>query len=195
MSYPFTVFRNSTGQILRSGYTHSDDIASQALEGESVLAVLSNDALQYVEAGELVDMANKPSINHVFDWVAKVWIDPRTLQDLKTTSNALINAARLDANSAGFAYSGKEFSTDPLSRSDIDGINGYAGLYNALPPNWAGAWKAQDNTYLAVPDLDAWKAFYSAMVEAGNTNFAKAQALKAQLAAATTPEEVEAITW
>jgi hypothetical protein len=38
-------------------------------------------------------------------------------------------------------------------------------------------------------------AFYSSMFAAGNANFAKAQALKDQLEAATTPEEVQSITW
>ena len=86
-------------------------------------------------------------------------------------------------------------STDHLSRGDIDGTNGYVSLFGALPKDWAGSWKAADNNYLPIPDLDAWKAFYSSMVATGNVNFSKSQALKAQLAEAKTPEEVEAIIW
>lgn len=37
-------------------------------------------------------------------------------------------------------------------------------------------------------------AFYSSMFAAGNANFAKAQALKEQLEASNTPEEVKSIT-
>jgi hypothetical protein len=117
------------------------------------------------------------------------------LANAKTAKNAEINAARLAANFGSFEYSGKSFATDQLSRSDIDGINGYVSLYAALPAGWPGAWKAMDNSYLSIADVSAWKLFYSAMVGAGNANFAKAQGLKATLAAATTLEQVAAVQW
>jgi hypothetical protein len=117
------------------------------------------------------------------------------LPALKSAKNAEINAARLRANFGSFTYSGKTFATDQLSRSDIDGINGYVALYGALPAGWPGAWKAIDNSFLPIPDVAAWKAFYSAMVAAGNANFAKAQTLKAALQAASTPEAVAAVVW
>ena len=82
-----------------------------------------------------------------------------------------------------------------LSRSDIDGTNGFVAINGALPPGWPGGWKAIDNTYTPIPDIEAWKAFYASMFAAGNANFAHAQVLKAQLAAASTPAEVEAIQW
>lgn len=74
-------------------------------------------------------------------------------------------------------------------------MNGYVALYGALPPGFPGAWKAVDNTYLPIANVDAWKVFYTAMVAQGAANFAHAQELKAQLAAATTPEAVAAIVW
>lgn len=118
-----------------------------------------------------------------------------TLDDLKARKNAEINAARAAANTSTFAHGGKTFSCDQLSRSDIDGVNGYVALYGALPPGFPGAWKAVDNTYLPIADVEAWKVFYTAMVAQGATNFAHAQELKTQLAAATTPEAVAAIVW
>jgi len=76
-------------------------------------------------------------------------------------------------------------------------MNGYVSLNSAMPPGWAsvGGWKAVDNTYVVIPDIAAWKAFYLSMFAAGNANFAKAQTLKAQLAAATTVEQINAIVW
>ena len=64
-----------------------------------------------------------------------------------------------------------------------------------LPPGFPGAWKADDNSYYLIPDVAAWKVFYTSMVAAGSANFAHAQELKAQLAAAATPEAVAAIVW
>ncbi|MEW5893393.1 MAG: DUF4376 domain-containing protein [Pseudomonadota bacterium] len=118
-----------------------------------------------------------------------------TFDELKAAKNAEINLARAMANTSTFDHGGKTFSCDQLSRSDIDGVNGYVALYGALPPAFPGAWKAVDNTYLPIADVDAWKVFYTAMVAQGAANFAHAQELKAQLAAATTPEAVAAIVW
>jgi hypothetical protein len=118
-----------------------------------------------------------------------------TLEDAKTAKNAEINADRADANSRTFHHAGREFACDALSRSDIDGINGYVALNGGFPAQFPGAWKAVDNSYYPLPDIESWKSFYAAMVTTGAANFAHAQSLKAQLASATTVEEVEAIAW
>lgn len=116
-----------------------------------------------------------------------------TLADLKAAKNAAINAARLKANQSNFTFAGKQIATDPLSRSDIDGAHGIIVATGTLPAGWPGGWKAADNTICQISDVPTWLAFYGAMVAQGTANFAHAQTLKAQLAAATTPEEVEAV--
>jgi hypothetical protein len=118
-----------------------------------------------------------------------------TLDELKAAKNAEINQARATANTSTFTHDGKAFGCDALSRSDIDGVNGYVALYGALPPAFPGAWKAADNSYYPIADVAAWKAFYASMVAIGTANFVHAQELKAQLAAATTPAAVAAIVW
>lgn len=113
----------------------------------------------------------------------------------KAAKNEEINQARLAVNRGTFWHEGKQFACDELSRSDIDGTNGFVSLYGALPPGWVGGWKAVDNTYLPISTVEEWKAFYTAMVAAGSANFAHAQALKALLADAETVEAVQAIHW
>lgn len=117
------------------------------------------------------------------------------IAQMKSDKNDEINAARLDANLTSFPYGGKQIACDTLSRSDIDGANGYIVNQATLPPGWPGGWKAVDNTYVAITDIATWKLFYAAMVGQGMINFAKAQTLKATLASATTPEQIEAIAW
>jgi len=117
------------------------------------------------------------------------------LAELKAAKNAEINAARLAANFSTFTHAGKQIACDQLSRSDIDGTNGFVSLYGSMPPGWPGGWKAVDNTYVAIATVNDWKAFYASMFAAGNANFAHAQALKAQLDAAATAEEVATIVW
>ena len=122
-------------------------------------------------------------------------VETATLDDLKAAKNAEINAARLKANRTSFQYAGKAIACDELSMTDIQSANGAVALTGALPGGWPGAWKAMDNTYVMIPDVATWTAFYQAMVDTGTANFNHSQDLKAQLAAATTPEQVAAIVW
>jgi hypothetical protein len=114
---------------------------------------------------------------------------------LKATKNEQINAWRAAANLSTFPYNGKEIACDSLSRSDIDGVANNIGLSGGFPEGFPMAWKATDNTYIQLADVDAFKAMYAAMTAQGTVNFNHAQALKAELASATTAEEVAAIVW
>lgn len=125
-----------------------------------------------------------------------IWMAPaQDMRPLKAAKNEEINAARLAANLSHFTHAGKMIACDQLSRSDIDGTNGFVALYGELPHSWPGGWKAMDNSYVAISDVAAWKSFYASMFAAGNANFAHAQALKALLAQADTPESVASIHW
>ena len=118
-----------------------------------------------------------------------------TLAELKEKKKAEITEARAKASQGDFTYEGKLISCDALSRSDIDGTNGYVVSHNEFPGGWPGAWKAVDNSYIALTSVEDWKSFYSAMVTQGVANFIKSQTLKAQVDACTTKAQVSAINW
>ena len=59
----------------------------------------------------------------------------------------------------------------------------------------AGGWRAIDNTMHPLPDVDAWRAFIAAMTAQGVANFARQQALKARIEAATTRTAILAVQW
>lgn len=113
----------------------------------------------------------------------------------KSQKNAQINLWRAAANSSTFTHGGKTIACDPLSRSDIDAVAGSIGLTGDYPANFPLQWKAVDNTYLELADVDAFKDFYAAMVAQGTLNFVHSEQLKAALAAATTQAEIDAIVW
>lgn len=117
------------------------------------------------------------------------------LAPARAAKNEEINRARAAANQTYFTYKGMKIACDPLSRSDIDGTNGAVLLSGSFPPGWPGGWKTVDNSFVGIATVDEWKAFYTAMWQQGAMNFAKAQGLKTQLAAAKTPEEISAIAW
>lgn len=117
------------------------------------------------------------------------------LAALKAAKNLQINQWRAQANQTHFAHGGKQIACDALSRSDIDAVAGSVALTGAFPAGFPGAWKAIDNSYIMLPDVAAFKAMYASMTAQGSVNFGQSQALKAQLAAATTAAQVAAIVW
>ena len=188
----FTVYKEDTGEVVFSG------TADKPLElvgaGQAVFIGEAFDS-GYFDNGFHNNFPDRPSPFHNFDFREKCWIDSRTIDDAKRAKNEEINNSRLRANQSSFTFAGKEVSVDPLSRSDIDAAHGAWLLNGGPPPNWPGGWKAEDNSIIPIPDMETWAAFYGAMVGQGTQNYLKAQQLKAQLAAATTIEEVESIKW
>lgn len=181
----------NTGEILSKGYSQLS-----VLNLRPDVIILGSETVDIrgfrVENGALVTLPPRPSQHHVFNYATKQWEDPRTLADHKAVKNDAINEGRSRANQTSFTYEGKQIAVDQLSRGDIDGAHG-DWLIGNVPADWPGGWKTMDNTYVAIPDQATWFLFYKAMTAQGTANFVHAQTLKAQLAAATTPEEVEAV--
>lgn len=122
------------------------------------------------------------------------WRSARTLELAKTEKRSQIDAWRLAANRSGFTYQGKLVATDELSMLDISNTNGEIARAGAMPANWPGGWKAQGQI-IPISTVEQWGSFFSAMFQQGLANFNKSQALKAQVDAAQTIEQVDAITW
>jgi hypothetical protein len=166
---------------------------------------LYRDIVQYIEGeppthdyywdNAWVPIPISPNPNYTLNWVTKVWEDTRLLADVKAAQKLAINLARAAANQTSFTYLGKEIAVDQLSRSDIEGTNGYITANNTFPYGWPDGWKAMDNSFVTIMDVATWKEFYAAMVNQGTANFLKAQSLKTAIDVATTIPEVEAIVW
>jgi hypothetical protein len=119
----------------------------------------------------------------------------QTLEGLKALKRTQINVWRDEAMDFGFYFGGHLVSTDAKGMQDISGTNGSVTLTGTFPEGWAGYWKAKDNFYIPIPDIQTWKLFYGAMSAQGVVNFAKSEALKSQLALAQGPADVEAVVW
>ncbi len=117
------------------------------------------------------------------------------LAKAKTAKNLQINEWRAQANQSHFTHTGKQIACDALSRSDIDAVANAIALTGAFPAGFPGAWKAMDNSYVMLPDIDAFKAMFASMTGQGTANFAHSQSLKAAVASATTVDQVNAIVW
>jgi hypothetical protein len=133
--------------------------------------------------------------NAARDGVELLPVPTVNISALKVRKSLEINAWRAAANMSTFPHAGKLFACDSLSRSDIDGVANHISLLGTFPQDFPGAWKAVDNTYLPLPDIEAFKAMYSSMTTQGTANFTRSQELKALLEQATTPEEISALMW
>ena len=126
--------------------------------------------------------------------IIATWIDDYcepSLNELKEAKRAEINAARDQAEQGGFEYMGKVFDSDPISCQRIS----MAAQAMALADDTATiTWTCQDNTTI---DLNKTQliGMVAALAAWSNTCHQKATALKAQIDAAETAEELENITW
>lgn len=114
-----------------------------------------------------------------------------SLDELKEAKQAEINQARDKSEQGGFEYMGKVFDSDQVSCQRIS-IAAQA-MANASDDATI-TWTCQDNTTV---DLNKTQLaeLVAALATWSNTCHEKATALKSQIEAAKTTEELEKITW
>ena len=132
----------------------------------------------------------RPSVHHVFDRLTKQWIDQRTLADFKAAKWAQIKRARVNAEFGGFTWDGSPFDSDAISQSRIQGVLQLA----ALIPDFSIDWTLADNTVRALSGSELAAVGVALWLHVG-TQHAKARVLRAQIEAATTADEVDAVVW
>ncbi|OIP19571.1 MAG: hypothetical protein AUK51_01155 [Comamonadaceae bacterium CG2_30_59_20] len=91
---------------------------------------------------------------------------------------------------AGFTWDGSTFYSDATSQNRITGAVTLAQLSSAFTIDWTLA----DNTVRNLGQMDMFQVGAALGVHV-QTQFAKGQALRAQIDAATTQAEVEAVVW
>lgn len=150
------------------------------------------DLSQYDEAYKFVSENKGTTIEDLGGGQYKIVTIPTpTLDELKSKKREEINQARDATEQGGFEYLGKTFDSDPISCQRIS----MAAQAMALAPEGTTiTWTCQDNTTI---DLTAQElvGLVVALAEWSNTCHQKATALKAQIDAAKTAEELEKITW
>lgn len=146
--------------------------------------------------GGFPDGPTPTSVLH-FSKGALLWVETASLEALRDAKRLQINAWKLEANNTYFDFAGKRIAYLDADRIEIQGINNVVMLTGAMPAwaDWPAAWKTMDNTWTPIPDVATWTAFNVAIGERGTAHFKRAQELKAALALATTPADIDAITW
>lgn len=139
--------------------------------------------------GELVRAPQQPSPFHVFDKQSFSWV--LNIDLAKQQARAKINAARDAEELAGFTAYGKTFDSDKTSQQRIMIA---ANTAQVVGSSFTIDWTCADNSVITL-DYAQMLGLPVIMAQAGNALHQKARTLKAQIDAATTLEEINAVVW
>ena len=113
------------------------------------------------------------------------------LNELKQAKREEINKARDEAEQGGFEYLGKVFDSDPIS---CQRISCAAQTFAMADDTATITWTCQDNTTIELNKPQVM-GLVVALTMWANTCHQKASKLKELVSAATSAEEVDAISW
>jgi hypothetical protein len=141
-----------------------------------------------VETGLIVFPTQSPSSDHSFDYEAKQWV--ALLSDQKETKWKAIKRSR-DAEEFGtFVWNGYTFDCDEVSQRRIQGAVQIA----ALDTNTVMDWTLADNTVQTFNATEL-QQIGQALGAHVNACHVKGREKRAQIDAATTEAELDAISW
>lgn len=120
------VFLNPFGRVLRtiSGDVDSININTLGSDIYVDLSEISFDVYQHYydfAAESFVSIGEQPSPHHCFDYTAKQWIDPRSLDEIKAQKWAEIKLQRDQLEFGGFEFEGNVYDSDQVSQGRIMG--------------------------------------------------------------------------
>jgi hypothetical protein len=187
-----TIFNRASGEIIRWGDFDDNDLTITTVPGEDFVVGIFDGHKYFVDTqtNEAKLIPPSPTPHHVFKCTTKQWEDPRTLDDRKATQWNLIKQARSQAEYAGFTWDGSTFDSDTLSQNRITGAVTLAQLSPGFTINWTLA----DNSTRTLNQADMIATGVALGVHV-QTQFAKAQGLRLQIDAASTPGQVAAVVW
>lgn len=140
------------------------------------------------------EMFNYLYSKYVQAWRAAGTPPTRTLEQVKTDKREQINSIRDNLEQSGFPYMDKVIDSNPVSVQRITvAVQAAQAAIGAGQP-FAITWTCQDNSTLEL-DAVGMMGMPVALAMFANTLHEAARAKKDLIDAATTIEEVEAVTW
>lgn len=156
----------------------------------------------YVSGGMLVaynaaqrfTKANRPPYTVEWSNTLMVWVDQRTLQEARQQKVAQLLAVKAQAFAAGFYWRGFIIPHSREQEGQILTVDAFVRENMALPPNWQGYWEDETGAPVPLVSVADWLDFMQARQQRGLEIFRLAAFYQAQLLAATTNAEIDAIT-
>ena len=137
----------------------------------------------YVDKGEWYAAEGKPSETHIYDYDLKDWVDPRTLDEIKTQKWAEIKSQRGQLELGGFEFENNTYDSDQVSQGRIMGAAA-AGLDQV--------WTLADNTTVELSASQLQQLYVTLQLHIASVH-ERGRIARAAIESAVTKEEVEAI--
>lgn len=187
----FTVVDSSTGRVIYGGV--AADPSSLVIAGQTVITGQQQSS-GYFQDGVHHGEGMAPSSNHIFDYSTKQWVDLRSLSDLKIAVWTSIKASRDAAISAPLSTPYGIFDCKPKDRTNItDAVLLLQTLASVGTPTTIEFTLANNTTVtLTTAEMVTVGLLLGQKVQAAH---AQARNLRAQIDAANSSTELEAIVW
>jgi hypothetical protein len=166
-------------------------------KGDAKTQYVLNGVLTNYTAAQLAEMQNIPD-GCSWSLPSCTVVDNQTLPDMQAVACSIINNKR-DAIISGFnsfAFNSIVYDADPEAQTNITSAANFIATGGTVPANFA--WKAQDNSMhpMAAADIQGlYAAMLAAIAQVRFGAYQRSWELKAQIAAATTRVEIQAVTW
>lgn len=159
-----------------------------------LIGVLPPNAPSYWDGEVFILKPPPPSANHIFDYTTKQWVDPCTLDDHKSAKWKEIKRQRDVAEFATFTYNNMEFDGDLDAQRRLTAYISVSKSSIAAGQPFEAEFTLANNTNVTLTAQD-FVGIELAKVQAVAATFNHASTIRDQIDAATTVQEVEAITW
>lgn len=189
----FTVYDTATGHITRTGECPDDMLEAQAfLPGEASIEGYFDPKTMYWDGTAMQPKPASPGPGYDWDTTTKAWVP--NLAAAKAAKWAEMKAARSAAEYGGFTYNNQTFDSDFQSTQRILGTVTMARIAAGNGQAFQTDWTLADNS-VATLTGGQFIALGVALGQHVQAIYAQARARRAAIEAATTVEEVNAITW
>lgn len=190
----YTLYDLQTGRITATFTSDPESLEANTPPGRGVIGGSYDYQQGYISNGEFVEFPPPPASYYAWDWTTHTWINPRTLQWYKDQKWEEIKVSRDIAINAPLDTPYGIFDADPNSRANIANSVLYLQTLEQQGTPGTVDWTLADNTTITLN--------YQEMSDVGvllgqrtNAAYDTSRALRTQIDAATTVEEVEAIHW
>lgn len=187
----WVIYETNTGEIVK---TISGQIDGQLGPGQDAVEGSGSWMTHTVIAGVLTELATPriaPSPAHKWDRATASWFDPRTLEQVKADAWASIKSQRESRMKGTFTHEGNIYDIDPVNLSGAS-IDAREALIAGEA--WTQMWVLANNSVITLSAIEMIALARTAKSVVSNL-WAISQYLRGLVEAATTIEQVEAITW
>ena len=180
------VFLNDDASI-RSVLEGSQDLINLNTPRDAIFI----DDIEYVsntdyfdsDTNKFVSIGEPPSNHHTFDYTVKLWIDPRSLDEIKAQKWAEIKSQRDQLEFGGFEFEDNIYDSDQVSQGRIMGA-ALAGVDQV--------WTLADNTTVELSASQLHQLYATLQAHIASTH-ERGRIARLAIESAETKEEAEAV--